>query len=90
MFVEAELTGAPAGATLSVPSEAIQAFEGDTVVITGTPKGDAMQLTAVPVRAGRRSLTRTEILSGVDSGLAVVVNGAAVAKAEILKRRSGS
>ncbi len=90
MFVEAELTGAPAGATLSVPSEAIQGFEGDTVVITGTPQDNGMQLTAVPVRVGRRSLTRTEILSGVDSGSAVVVTGAAVAKAEILKRRSGS
>lgn len=90
MFVEAELSGAASGSTLSVPSEAIQGFEGDTVVITGTPQGDGMQLTAIPVRVGRRTLTRTEIVSGVDSGNTVIVTGAAVAKAEILKRRSGS
>lgn len=89
MFAEAELTGASAGTTLSVPSEAIQGFEGDTVVITGTPQDGGMQLTVVPVRVGRRTLERTEIVSGVDSGHTVVVKGAAVAKAEILKRRGG-
>jgi cobalt-zinc-cadmium efflux system membrane fusion protein len=90
MFAEAELIGASAGTALSVPSEAIQGFEGDTVVITGTPQDGGLQLTAVPVRVGRRTLERAEIVSGVDSGHAVVVNGAAVAKAEILKRRGGS
>ncbi len=90
MFAEAELSGAAAGLALSVPSEAIQGFEGDTVVITGTAHGDGMQLAAMPVRVGRRSLTRTEIVSGVDTSQMVVVNGAAVAKAEILKQRGGT
>ncbi|MEP7380457.1 MAG: efflux RND transporter periplasmic adaptor subunit [Gemmatimonadota bacterium] len=90
MFAEAELSGAAAGFALSVPSDAIQAFEGDTVVITGTTHGDGMQLAAMPVRVGRRTLTRTEIVSGVDTSQMVVVNGAAVAKAEILKQRGGT
>ena len=89
MFVDAEMSGAAAGMVLTVPSGAIQSFEGDTVVITGEPRGDGMQLAAIPVRVGRRSATLAEILSGIDSGRTVVVGGAAIAKAEILKRRAG-
>lgn len=89
MFAEAEMSGAVAGRVLTVPSGAIQSFEGDTVVIAGEPRGEGMQLEAVPVRVGRRNAALAEILSGIDSGRTVVVNGAAVAKAEILKRRAG-
>jgi hypothetical protein len=48
-----------------------------------------MQLAAIPVRVGRRTWALAEIVSGIDSGRTVVVTGAAVAKAEILKRRGG-
>jgi cobalt-zinc-cadmium efflux system membrane fusion protein len=90
MFAEAEMSGADAGRVLTVPSGAIQSFEGDTVVIAGDKQGDGMQLAAIPVRVGRRTWALAEIVSGIDSGRTVVVTGAAVAKAEILKRRGGS
>jgi multidrug efflux pump subunit AcrA (membrane-fusion protein) len=89
MFAEAEMSGADAGRVLTVPSGAIQSFEGDTVVIAGDKQGDGMQLAAIPVRVGRRTWALAEIVSGIDSGRTVVVTGAAVAKAEILKRRGG-
>jgi hypothetical protein len=72
-----------------VPSGAVQSFEGDTVVIAAAPRGEGMQLQAIRVRVGRRTGTLAEILSGVDTGTVVIVGGASVAKAEILKRRGG-
>jgi multidrug efflux pump subunit AcrA (membrane-fusion protein) len=48
-----------------------------------------MLIEAVRVRIGRRSGVRAEILDGLSAGDSVVTRGAAVAKAEILKRRSG-
>jgi len=89
MFADAELWGASAGRTSVVPSAAVQSFEGDTVVISARPLEAGLVLEAVPVRVGRRTAARTEIVSGIDSGTVVVVGGAAVAKAEILKRRGG-
>jgi multidrug efflux pump subunit AcrA (membrane-fusion protein) len=46
-----------------------------------------MLLEAVPVRIGRRTSLRAEILSGLAAGDSVVTRGAALAKAEILKRQ---
>lgn len=89
MFAEAEMSGADAGRVLTVPSGAIQSFEGDTVVIAGDAAEGGMRLSAIPVRVGRRTWALAEIVSGIDSGRTVVVTGAAVAKAEILKRRGG-
>jgi membrane fusion protein, heavy metal efflux system len=43
----------------------------------------------VRVQVGRRTHTLAEIVAGIDTGRTVVVGGAAVAKAEILKRRGG-
>jgi len=43
----------------------------------------------VRVRTGRRTGEWVELLSGVDTTRAVVTGGAAIAKAEILKRRGG-
>jgi multidrug efflux pump subunit AcrA (membrane-fusion protein) len=76
-------------ATLVVPATAVQAMQGDTVVIVSEPRGEGMYIKAVPVRVGRRTTDRVEILGGVPSGAAVVVRGAAIAKAELLKRRGG-
>lgn len=89
MFAMAELSGASSGVVPVVPSGAVQAFEGDTVVIETQPRGEGMHLTVVPVRVGRRSEALSEIVSGIDAGRTVIVGGAAVAKAEILKRRGG-
>ena len=89
MTADAELLGANGAPTLSVPAEAVQLFEGDTVVVTGMRLGEGMLLEAVRVRVGRRSSQRAEILAGLVPGDSVVTRGAAVAKAEILKRRSG-
>lgn len=89
MFARAELSGAPDGMVTTVPSGAVQAFEGDTVVIEATSRGEGMHLAAIPVRVGRRTATLAEIVAGIDTGHAVVVGGAAIAKAEIIKRRGG-
>ena len=90
MFANAELLGEGGETVKSVPPAAVQAFEGDTVVIEAQQRGEAMRLEAIPVRVGRRSRERVEIVAGIDTGRLVVVGGAAVAKAEILKRRGGS
>ena len=73
----------------SVPAAAIQLYEGDTVVVRATRLGEGMLVEAVPVRVGRRSSTRVEILGGVATGDSVLVQGAAIGKAEIAKRKSG-
>jgi len=91
MFATAELF-APAGArTLVVPSAAIQSLEGDTVVVAAEPTGaeGGMRLEAIRVRVGRRTGSHAEILSGLTAGTAVVTEGAAIAKAELLRRRRG-
>jgi hypothetical protein len=41
------------------------------------------------VRVGRRTARLAELLAGVDAGTRVVTDGAAIAKAELLKRRGG-
>ncbi|MBA3854213.1 MAG: hypothetical protein C0503_07345 [Gemmatimonas sp.] len=87
MTADAELLGANGAATLSVPAEAVQLFEGDTVVVKGTRLGEGMLLEAVRVRVGRRTSQRAEILGGLAAGDSVVTRGAALAKAEILKRQ---
>lgn len=89
MFASAELSGAQGGPVTTVAAGAVQAFEGDTVVIAAEPRGGGLLLTVVPVRVGRRTSALAEIVSGIDSGRVVIVGGAAVARAEIIKRRGG-
>lgn len=88
MFATAELLGPPSGEALTVPAEAIQALEGDTVVVTYEPRQGGALLEAVPVRVGRRAVGRVEVLAGLDAATLVVGKGAAVAKAELLRRRT--
>lgn len=88
-FVQANIRGRGAAPALVVPGGAVQALEGDTVVFVAEPRGEGMQVKATPVRVGRRSAEQVEILAGIEAGNAVVVRGAAIAKAELLKRRSG-
>lgn len=89
MTADAELLGDAAERVLSVPAEAVQLYEGDTVVVRATRLGEGMLIEAVPVRIGRRTSARAEILGGVSAGDSVLVRGAALGKAEIAKRLSG-
>lgn len=90
MFVDAELLGAPGVPVLSVPAAAVQALAGDTVVIVARPRNGGVLLESVRVRVGRRTAERAEILAGLARGTPVVTAGAAVARAEILRRRDGA
>jgi multidrug efflux pump subunit AcrA (membrane-fusion protein) len=90
MYASAELLGPASGSALSVPAGAVQAFEGDTVVITACEQPDGLALEAVRVRVGRRTAERAEILGGIAAGTSVVTTGASVAKAELLRRRGGA
>lgn len=86
---QAELLG-PAGEAMPVvPLDAVQRFEGDTVVITASQRGEGMLLEAVRVRVARRSTSAAAIAGGVGAGAVVVTRGAALAKAEIMKRQGG-
>lgn len=87
MTADAELLGADGARTLSVPAEAVQLMDGDTIVVKGTRLGEGMLIEAVRVRVGRRTSARAEILAGLVAGDSVVTRAAALAKAEILKRQ---
>jgi membrane fusion protein, heavy metal efflux system len=87
-FVQAEISGTGGAPALVVPSAAVQALEGDTVVIVADPRGEGLHIEAVRVRTGRRAGDRTEILSGLSPGRRVIAGSAAIAKAELIKRRS--
>jgi cobalt-zinc-cadmium efflux system membrane fusion protein len=87
-FVQAEISGIGGAQALVVPSSAVQALEGDTVVIVADQRGEGLHIEAVRVRTGRRAGDRTEILSGVSPGRRVIAGSAAIAKAELIKRRS--
>jgi cobalt-zinc-cadmium efflux system membrane fusion protein len=90
MFANASLMGPAGTTTIAVPAGAVQALEGDTVVVVTEQRGEGMWLSAKPVRIGRRTPMMAEVLAGVDPGTAVIVRGAAVAKAELLKRRAAA
>jgi membrane fusion protein, heavy metal efflux system len=87
MVAQAELAAAAGARVLSVPLAAIQAMEGDTIVIVAEPRGEDLFLSARRVRIGRHSSERAEVLVGLTAGERVLVQGAAIAKAELLKRR---
>ncbi len=89
MFATAMVEGGRSAPVLTIPAAAVQAFEGDTVVIASRPLDGGMLIEAVRVQVGRLTRDRAEVLTGLDTGRVVIVGGAAVAKAEILKRRAG-
>ena len=88
-FAQAEVLGTGGTPAVVVPAAAVQAMEGDTVVIAAEPRGAGVFIEAVPVRVGRRTADRVELLSGIGVGRPVLVRGAAIAKAELIKRRGG-
>ena len=87
-FAQADIVGVGGTPAVIVPAAAVQAMEGDTVVIAAEQRGAGMFVEAVPVRVGRRTGERAELLSGLGVGRPIIVGGAAIAKAELLKRRS--
>lgn len=87
MFAQAELLGPPGDSALIIPAGAVQDFDGDTAVIAAERRGEGVKLSAVRVRIGRRDAQRAEVVAGLSPGTNIVVQGAAVAKAEILRRR---
>ncbi len=87
-FAQAEVLGASGTPAVVVPVSAIQAMDGDTVVIAAEPRGEGMFIEAIPVRVGRRTGVQAELLSGVGVGRVILVGSAAIAKAELLKRRT--
>lgn len=87
MFATARLTTGGGDRTLVVPAGAIQAMEGDTVVIAAQQNGEGLVLEPVPVRIGRRTPALAEILSGIEADRMVVSSGASIARAEILRRQ---
>ncbi|WP_353267160.1 efflux RND transporter periplasmic adaptor subunit [Gemmatimonas sp.] len=87
-FVQADISGQRGAPALSVPVAAIQALEGDTVVFVTEARGEGLFVRATPVRVGRRTRDRAEVLAGLPEGASVVARGAAIAKAELLKRRN--
>ena len=89
-FAQAEISGRGGAQALAVPSSAVQALEGDTVVIVADQRGEGLRIEAVRVRTGRRAGNRTEILSGISAGRRIIAGSAAIAKAELIKRRSPS
>jgi cobalt-zinc-cadmium efflux system membrane fusion protein len=89
MYANADLVGAAGSPALTIPATAVQAMEGDTVVITGERLGEGMQIEAVRVRVGRRTPELAEIITGLADGTPVITDGAAIAKAELLRRRGG-
>ncbi|MBU6365741.1 MAG: HlyD family efflux transporter periplasmic adaptor subunit, partial [Gemmatimonadetes bacterium] len=89
-YAQAEVLGVAEAPVIVVPAAALQALEGDTVVVAFEPRGAGAFIRAVPVRAGRRAGALVEVRAGLPAGTVVVVGRAAIAKAELLKRRTGA
>lgn len=90
MTADAELMGAGDGAvTRTVPAGAVQLLDGETVVLLASRLGEGMLIESRRVRVGRRTSQQAELLDGVAVGDSVLLNGAALGKAELLKRRGG-
>lgn len=88
-FVQADIRGTRTANALMVPAGAVQALDGESVVFISEPRGEGMFIRATPVRVGRRSANDVEILNGLAEGTAILVRGAGIAKAELMKRRGG-
>jgi len=83
MFVQGEVTGAAGGRpVLTVPADAIQSVNGESVVFVRTAPD---RFTVRPVEPGERAAGRCVVLRGLDGTEQVVVTGAYNLKAELLK-----
>ena len=88
-FATARLAAGSGESVIQVPTAAIQALAGDTIVVVAEQRGEGLHIAAVPVRLGRRSADFTEVIAGLESGRVVIVRGATIARAELLRRRGG-
>jgi cobalt-zinc-cadmium efflux system membrane fusion protein len=82
MFATADFTPQLQRTVVHVPESAIQELKGKSVVFiqTGTRSFAPRE-----VKAGARVDRQIEILSGIESGTPVVVNGALLLKSQLLK-----
>ncbi len=86
MFVSAHIAEPATRDALFVPEDALQDINGLQVVFV-TPDGQRFQ--ARTVNLGTRSRGKVEVVSGLRSGERVVVSGAFMVKAEMLKGTMG-
>lgn len=75
------ITSATASGNMTVPSEAIQTVDGNSVVFVQTSQG----FKAVPVMVGRQASGQTEILRGLTGNERVASTNAFLLKAELAK-----
>lgn len=82
MFATVDFTPAAQSASIHVPESAVQDLDGKTIVFIQAP-----DKTFHPreVRTGNRVAGQMEILSGLEPGIPVVVNGALLLKSQLLK-----
>lgn len=86
-FVQANILGKGSSDVVVVPITALQAIDADTILFIATPRDSSMLLRAVPVRTGRRSVDRVEVLAGLAPGTLILSGGTAIARAELLRHR---
>ena len=87
MFATARVQGPGSSTVLTVPTAALQTIDGETVVLIAEQRAEGIHVRAAPVVIGRRTAQLVEVLDGVAEGTPVVIEGAAIARAEILRRR---
>lgn len=85
MFVTGLLAVDQAPAELLIPLSALIKYEGKQCVFVQDDHGFEPR----PVETGRQSATQAEVLSGLEAGETVVVEGAFTVKAELGKREAG-
>ncbi len=85
LFVTARVAVGSDLAAIIVPKNALQTFEGGTVLFVRTDKGFEPQ----PVDIGRQDGTQVEILSGIKTGQTYVSQGAFTLKAQLAKGAFG-
>lgn len=85
MAIEGQFVTGSAEANIVVPADAIQTYEGRSVVFVKT----GTTYRARPVQTGRQTGTSTEIVSGLEAGETYVTNGAFLIRADIEKSAAG-
>ena len=78
LFVNVEVSAGTSAAAVTVASDAVQTYEGKSVVFLHTPAGFMAQ----PVTVGRTDAKRAEIVQGLQAGSRYAATGAFVIKAE--------
>lgn len=82
MFVTGKILTPLQGETLSIPAQAIQEIEGQTVVFTPKEEDEFMM---TPVKLGQKLEEQVEVLQGLEEGQKIVSKGSYYLKSELLK-----